>query len=223
MDFSDKYHLTPEQSLFLAKKKWDENIYCGMKMENRAITFPQTKTILNGVNVPSVQLDDIQAVLNMRDAWRYLLQTVDEPLTFDYICKLNEFIARNEALEWGKLRTGAVSISGTDYTPPIPVKNAVVSELAAIMDKDATQTEKALDVFLWGTKGQLFWDGNKRTSMTAANKILIASGAGILTITDRYMEKFNTLLLEYYNTAEHEQLKKFLYNNCIHGIDGLNQ
>ena len=66
-DYKDKYHLTKEQSLFLAKKKWDENVYCGMRMENRAVTFPQTKTILNGVNVPNVQLDDIQAILNMRD------------------------------------------------------------------------------------------------------------------------------------------------------------
>ncbi|MFC4770068.1 hypothetical protein [Effusibacillus consociatus] len=66
--FSDKFALTRQQSVFLAKKKWDENIYCGMKMENRNITFPQTQTILNGVNVPGVTLDDIQAVLNMRDA-----------------------------------------------------------------------------------------------------------------------------------------------------------
>ena len=50
-EFKDKYHLTPQQSLFLAKKKWDENVYCGMKMENRAVTFPQTQTILNGVNI----------------------------------------------------------------------------------------------------------------------------------------------------------------------------
>ena len=49
--FEDRFHLTPEQSLFLAKKKWDENVYCGMKMENRAVTFPQMKTILNGVNL----------------------------------------------------------------------------------------------------------------------------------------------------------------------------
>lgn len=42
----DRFHMTPEQSLFLAKKKWDENVYCGMRMENRNITFPQTKTIL---------------------------------------------------------------------------------------------------------------------------------------------------------------------------------
>ena len=86
--FEDKFHLSPEQSLFLAKKKWDENVYCGMKMENRAVTFPQTQTILNGVNVPNVQLDDIQAILNMRDAWKFLLGTVNEEVTFEYWCKL---------------------------------------------------------------------------------------------------------------------------------------
>lgn len=83
MSFSDKFHLTREQSVFLAKKKWDENVYCGMKMENRAVTFPQTRTILNGVNIPSVGLDDIQAILNMRDVWKFFLTTVDEPVTSD--------------------------------------------------------------------------------------------------------------------------------------------
>ena len=169
MHFKDKYHLTPQQSIFLAKKKWDENIYCGMKMENRAVTFPQTQTILNGVNVPNVQLDDIQAILNMRDAWRYLVKTINEPVTLAYLCKLNEFIARNESLEWGVLRTGTV--------------------------------------------------GNKRTSMTLANKILVSAGAGILTITDRHMEQFNTLLLHYYNTGDSSDLKEFLYRDAIQGIE----
>ena len=85
--FEDKFHLSPEQSLFLAKKKWDENVYCGMKMENRAVTFPQTQTILNGINVPNVQLDDIQEILNMRDAWKFLLSTINEEVTFEYWCK----------------------------------------------------------------------------------------------------------------------------------------
>lgn len=220
MNYQDKYNLTPQQSLFLAKKKWDENIYCGMKMENRAVTFPQTQTILNGVNVPSVQLDDIQAILNMRDAWKYLLNTIDEPITLKYLCKLNEFIARNEALEWGKLRSGAVAISGTDYLPAVPVAEKVANELNEILtDNDTTITEKALNVFVWGARGQFFWDGNKRTSMTLANKILIAAGKGILTITDKHMEQFNTLLLDYYNTNQSEQLKAFLYNNAIQGVE----
>ena len=155
--FEDKFHLFPEQSLFLAKKKWDENIYCGMKMENRAVTFPQTQTILNGVNVPNVQLDDIQAILNMRDAWKFLLSTVNEEVTFEYWCKLNECIARNEAPEWGKLRTGSVRISGTNYEPPIPTKEKTIEELENILSApDASATDKALEIFSWGTRGQFF-------------------------------------------------------------------
>ena len=215
--FQDKFHLTPAQSLFLAKKKWDENVYCGMKMENRAVTFPQTQTILNGVNVPNVQLDDIQAILNMRDAWKFLLNTVDEEVTFEYWRKLNEYIARNEALEWGMLRTGMVGISGTDYEPPVPDRTK--TELTAILSaKDASATDKALEAFTWGTRGLFFWDGNKRTSLVLANKILISSGAGILTITDKFMEEFNSLLLDYYNTGKSETLKQFLYQNAIQGI-----
>ena len=219
MEYKNRYNLTREENIFLAKKKWDENIYCGMKMENRAVTFPQTKTILDGINVASVQLDDIQAILNMRDAWRYLINTIDEPLTLGYICKLNEFIARNEALEWGKLRTGRVSISGTEYMPPIPQQRSAEQELSEILNADTTDTEKALNVFVWGARSQLFWDGNKRTSLTAANKIMVKSGCGMLTVKDEYMTRFNALLVEYYNTGCPDVLKRFMYDNTVQGIE----
>lgn len=210
--------MTAEQSLFLAKKKWDENVYCGMKMENRAVTFPQTRTILDGVNVPGAQLDDIQAILNMRDAWRFLLDTMDEPVTLEYLCKLNEYIARNEALVWGKLRTGQVGISGTDYLPPIPEEAASRAALAGILHADMTATEKALSAFAWGTRSQLFWDGNKRTSLTLANKILLRAGAGMLTVQEKNMEQFNEKLLDFYNTGHADPLKVFLYDHAIQGI-----
>ena len=218
MNYQNKYNLTPEQNLFLAKKKWDENVYCGMRMENRAVTFPQTKTILQGVNVPNVRIDDIQAILNMRDCWQYLLNTVTAPLTLDYVCKLNEYIARNEALEWGTLRTGAVVISGTDYLPPIPDGEKVTAELESILTSDTTATEKALNVFVWGARSQLFWDGNKRTSLVVANKILISNGAGMLTIKENNIQEFNELLVDYYNTGNPDKVKEFLYNNAIEGI-----
>lgn len=219
MKYTDKYHLTAEQSLFLAKKKWDENVYCGMKMENRAITFPQTKTILDGVNVPGVQLDDIQAILNMRDAWRYLLGTINEPTTLEYVCKLNEYIARNEALAWGKLRTGQVGISGTDYLPPIPNAEESRKALSDILNEDTSATDKALNAFAWGARSQLFWDGNKRTSLVLANKIMLQAGAGMLTVQEKNMELFNVCLLDFYNTGDAEPLKAFMYENAIEGIE----
>lgn len=219
MPYSDKYRLTAEESRFLARKKWDENVYCGMKMENRAVTFPQTKTVLDGVNVPGVRLDDIQAILNMRDAWRFQLEHLDAPTDLDYLCKLNGFVARNEALSWGTLRTGRVAISGTDYAPPVPVREEAAAELTAILAAELSATDKALTAFCWGTRGQLFWDGNKRTSLLLANKLLLTAGAGMLTITEKHMERFNTLLLNYYDTGKAEKLKAFLYDNAIQGID----
>lgn len=154
------------------------------------------------------------------DAWKCLLHTVEELITFAYWCKLNEYIARNEALEWGKLRTGTVGISGTDYIPPIPEKETVIKELDHILsNSDMSATDKALEVFVWGTRGQFFWDGNKRTSLMLANKILVSAGAGIMTITDKYMEQFNDVLLKYYNTGKPDELKQFIYENAIHGIN----
>ena len=83
---------------------------------------------------------------------------------------------------------------------------------------DVSSTDKALEAFTWGARGQFFWDGNKCTSLMLANKILVSSGSGIMTITDKYMEQFNTLLLNYYNTGKSEELKQFLYENAIQGM-----
>ena len=217
--FPDRFSLDRKQSLFLAKKLWDENVYCGMKMENRNVTFPQTRTILEGVNVSGVSIDDIAAILNMRDAWKHLMQTVDDRLDLSYICTMNSFIARNEALQWGVLRTGTVGISGTDYRPAVPIASQVESEIRQIVSSYDTSTSRALELFCYITYHQLFWDGNKRTALTAANKLLVSNGCGMLTIKDRDMEEFNTQLRNMYNNGDSGPLKKFLYANAIHGLD----
>ena len=83
---------------------------------------------------------------------------------------------------------------------------------------DVSSPDKALEAFIWGARGQFFWDRNKCTSLMLANKILVSSGSGIMTITDKYIEQFNTLLLNYYNTGKSEELKQFLYENAIQGM-----
>ncbi|MCD1261347.1 Fic family protein [Paenibacillus athensensis] len=217
--FEDQFLLTRQQSLFLAKKKWDENIYCGMRMENRNITFPQTQTILSGVNVPSVTLEDIQTVLNMRDAWRYLLSAVDEPITLSFICKLNEYVARNESLERGVLRTERVGISSTDDVPHLPVIIEIEQELAALLSAEMTTTERAITFLLWGARRQMFSNGNKRTYLLLANKLLLERGCGMLTIREKNMKQFNELLSAYYTTNDMRNIKVFLYEHAISGIE----
>lgn len=213
-EYIDKSSLSLRENVFHAKKIIIGNIYNSAKLEGCNITFPQTETILNGVNVPGVSIDDIECILNLRNAWKLLLKTIEEPFNLDYICKIHYEVARNEALEWGKLRTGNVGISGTAFVPPIPNKENVKSELERILNL-STNTSKAIYYFLWSARSQLFWDGNKRTSTLIANKILISSGSGIFTIKENDLLEFNTRLLSFYDTGDYSVIDDFLYSNCI--------
>lgn len=100
----NKYKLTLEQNVFLAKRNLIDNIYSNARMEGINVTFPQTQTILDGVNVPNLKIDDIECILNLRDAWKYLINNISKEFDLNFICKINEFVARNESLEWGTLR-----------------------------------------------------------------------------------------------------------------------
>lgn len=200
-----------------------ENVYSGVKLEGINLTFPETQAILDGINVPSATIDDIQTILNMRDAWRYVLKTLDEPFTLDYACRVNYYVARNESMDWGVLRYGEVGIGGADYKPPIPERRNVEESIQRIMDWDVSITEKAIHYFVWGSKQQLFRDGNKRTSLICANKILLQHGHGIMTIRDNNAVKFNELLTKYYEektgNTNYSNLVNFLYENGVQGIE----
>ncbi len=183
--------LTREQNIFLAKKVFVELVYNTAYIEGCNVTFPQTQTIIDGAVVNGVSVDDIQTVLNLRDAWKYCIETIDAPLDLDYICKINEFVSRNESLQWGILRSGKVGVG--DFIPTVPIKEEVLKEIDRI-NRIEDSVEKALEYFAYACKQQLFWDGNKRTSTIVASKILIESGNGILTIGKDNAEEFNTTL-----------------------------
>ena len=207
--------LTREQNIFLAKKTFSELVYNTAYIEGCNVTFPQTQTIIDGAVVNGVAVDDIQTVLNLRDAWKYCIENVDAELNLDYICKINEFVSRNESLQWGALRTGTVGVG--DFTPTIPIKEKVLQELDRIK-QIIDPVEKALEYFAYACKQQLFWDGNKRTSTIISSKILIESGNGILTIGKNNAEEFNTTLNEWYLKNELQPLKDCL-KKCIKTLE----
>lgn len=214
----DKFNLTLEENVFLAKKQLVSSIYMGAKIEGLNVTFPETQTILDGVNVPNVKLDEINTILNLRDAWKYVLDNIKEEVTLDFILKVNSYVSRNESLSWGELRTGNVGISGTDYIPKIPKENVVKEDIKNILEIPDI-TLRSIKYMLYGMRNQLFWDGNKRTSMIIANKIMIMNGKGIILVKDDDLLEFNKLLTEYYTTGVDIKIIEFLYNRCVYGLE----
>ena len=213
----NKYNMTIGQNIFLAKRNLVDNIYSNARMEGLNVTFPQTKTILDGINVPELKIDEIQCILNLRDAWSYVINNIETEFNLEFISKVNEFVARNESIAWGKLRNGKVEITGTTYIPDIPNEEQVNKDIEKILKIENT-TERAIEYMLYGMRNQLFWDGNKRTSTICANKIMIQNGNGIIKIPDDKLQEFTTLLSEFYTTNDKEKIKQFIFDNCIDGI-----
>lgn len=213
----NKYNLTLEQNIFLAKRNIIDNIYAGARMEEINVTFLQVKKILEGINVLNLKIDEIQCILNLRDAWKYVINNIKEEFNINFICKINELVARNESIEWGVLRSGNVQITGTEYIPDVPEEEVVKKQIAEIL-KIKNTTERAIEYMLYGMRSQLFWDGNKRTSMICANKIMIENGNGIIKVPDNKLEEFNTLLSEFYTSNDKVKIKQFIFANCIDGI-----
>ena len=81
---NNKYNLTLEQNIFLAKRNLVDNVYANARMEGLNITFPETKTILEGINVPNLKIDEIQCILNLRDAWNFVLTNIDDEIITAY-------------------------------------------------------------------------------------------------------------------------------------------
>lgn len=214
----DRYHMTKEENLFLAKRNIVDSIYSNAKIEGLNITFPETQALYDGVNVGRLTMDEIDTIRNLKRAWQFLTGHVDDEFDLTFICKINEEVARDESLNWGNLRTGKVVISGTEYVPPIPNKEQVQQEIEDIL-KIEFVTERAIEFMLYGMRSQLFWDGNKRTSIICANKILIENGKGILIVKDKNLEAFSGLLSEFYTSGNKEKIKQFLYENCVIGIE----
>lgn len=70
-------------------------------------------------------------------------------------------------------------------------------------------------MMLYIARSQLFFDGNKRTAMLRANKILIQNRLGILWVSKDNMTLFFTKLVKFYETAKSQEIKAFCKEKCI--------
>lgn len=215
---NNKYILSKQESMSLAKKSLLASIYYTAKVEGVNVTFQQVKMIFEEIPVNNLDVDDIQKILNLRNAFLYTIHHMEKPFDLEYAKKINEFVAYNESIEWGVLRNGNVGISGVEYRPTIPVESEVITELDKILGIVCV-TERALTYMMWAMRKQLFWDGNKRTGIISANKILIEHGKGILIIEEKNLVEFNERLSKFYETNNYNHLIYFLYDNCVFGLD----
>ncbi|MDT2355685.1 Fic family protein [Enterococcus faecium] len=220
--FPDKYHLSRKESVYLLKKNIVELVYNAGKFEGLNKTLLQTEEIIKYNRANNVAVDDVLTVVNLKRGFEMLLNDVQEPL-IETSKRINRIVAAEDALFPGEIRTGGLEVSTIQgrYVPPMLTEDEVKNQYDKILNQDISDTEKALRLFLFISTNQIFWDGNKKTALLTANKIMFSQGVGLLSIPETVFAKFNELLSMYDNSnqsSNESKILSFIHEECIYGI-----
>ncbi len=218
----NKFHLTREQNVFVAKRNIVDYIWKSANLEGIGVTYPETQAIYDGGIVNGLTVDKIIAINNLKYSWQFILENGEMDYDFKMLCHLHKLTCDKLVLDQnlGRLRTTPVNIGGTSWKPQFPIESQIKEELVTLLNQpEKTKTEIAIEIMLWIMRRQMFIDGNKRVGMLFANKIMIDNGCGIITISQENQPTFFEKLIKFYVSGDNTDLKQWIYETSIDGIE----
>jgi len=202
---------------------WDAGV-----LEGNPFTYPEVKTLLDGITVGGRKISDQEQILNLIESTRRLLALVKTSrFTLDKttFCGLHAIVAKNEALEWWHFRgegqetryTPDVSLGEHGRYTPLPTEaggcnlhRKFVDGVAALTEHIPNPLEQGLAFFLFGALQQFFFDGNKRTSRFIMNGILMSAGIDAISVPAGKAQEFNEKMVRFYLTQDATEMMGFL-------------
>jgi len=209
-----------EKTLLLAKKYMVESIYRSANIEGIGMTFPETQVICEGLSVSGHTIDEINAINDLKNAWRWIFNNIDSSIDVQSLKTINRIAGKFTVINAGSIRDRydepirVPLMNGEDYYPPIPDPELINEELIKLTSDSSI--DNALELFCYVCKCQAFNDGNKRTATLITNLYMVQNGIGIFSIpVNLKLDFYNHLTAYYALESEKENLKDFLLNNCI--------
>ena len=156
---NNKFNLTREQNVFIAKRNIVDYIWKSANLEGIGVTYPETQAIYDGGIVNGLTVDNIIAICNLKNAWQFILENKDINYNFNVLCHIHKLVADRLVLEQdlGKIRTTPVNIGGTKWQPQFPIESQIIEELNSLLNQeDKSKTEIAIEVMLYIMRRQMF-------------------------------------------------------------------
>ena len=73
----NKYNMTKEDNIFFAKRKLIDNLYKSANLEGIKVTLEDVFYFVNNVNNGKISVNDMLKLKGLKDAWEYVLNTID--------------------------------------------------------------------------------------------------------------------------------------------------
>lgn len=200
-------------SISLGKRQLVDSIWKSAGIEGLGTTFPNTEKILENLPVET-KTEEVLFIVNMKRAWNFVFDTIDYPLNLSYLREINKICMDNISYNSGSIRNVPVTIGGTTWTPEMPFEGNIIDDLSRIISTENI-IDRALDIFCYTARTQMFLDGNKRVAQLSCNKILMQNDMGIFSVPYDQIDKFKELLVQFYESNNSNNLKAFFKSSCL--------
>ncbi len=139
-----------------------------------------------------------------------LIQEDKFELSTSTACHLHNYVGKEDALEWGIIRSRVVSLHNISFVPPTKdLENIIQNGFHFLQHEVAYPVERAIGVFLFMTRHQPFYDANKRTASLMMNGCLMANGYSPITVLNQNSEEFHRELGSFYESGNANNMFRF--------------
>ena len=176
----------------------DVLLYDLVKLEDINITHENIINSLTGDPLNNVKLEDVVKYNKIKTAYENILKDeyIKLPYSVELLCAINKML--NEDL-----------IYLNDYN-----LNDVEKEISNIIEKDISVINKAIEIFLYLSRKNIFKKNNILTALLFSNVYLLSNGNGVLTVPEDLSEKFKVMLNSFSNGKDTRIIKKFVIARC---------
>lgn len=194
-------------------------IYGQAIVEGVSATFLDTQEILERGSCKNVSFDDTLTILNLKNAWQYILDedTIRYGVNFYTLCNIAGYVNDRQISYPDQIRTTNVFIGGSSYRHKLPIKDEIISAINSILNGGTSDINIAIELLCYLAKTQVFTNGNKRTSLIFANLYLLTKGCGFISVPDILDREYKELLVQYYEEKNND-VKRFLLEKCFNSL-----
>lgn len=191
-----------------------------LRFEDINLDIIKTKNLIENNLISEIRFDTENAIV-VRNIINTLNFFRDVPfnaleINRNLFININAMLAKEQALEVGKLRNGDVFIDCIKE----PIKPPLSTDLDRCLSNldncySANYRSVIPETFSKLARMQPFFDGNKRSALFICNVALIKKNLGIFFIKNELYPEFQVLLTDFY-TQNSKKLFNFLEKNCIY-------
>lgn len=201
----NKFKLSKTEMDTLANKDISEYVWQILKFNKSHITFTEVKSIVDGRVLLNMRIEDVILIHSIVSIWKKVVlanESVNDMSLFDIMCFIND--------ELTGIKSKSIKNTLNDCVKD-DIKNISTIPCA---------TEKAIELLIYCMINNVFSSHNGITALLTANYIMVKNCCGLLLPPPEKRHIFRKLL-GFCKDDNKGELKEFIYNDCVFGMEGV--